>query len=241
MKNKFFVYHRAINSEASFSKFLDIAKSSKYSVVAEGDLCWSDMQNDILIYIHHPDLSGKSISKKRLQSDCKILELEKILQIDSSANFILELKDGNSDIDSFLYKLKSLLESYKANNILIDAFSVDYLKKVKEIIPDIKISLHTKLVFGRYILETSYKKPYIKIHNIYNLPFVDFVTISYATTHVNFFGLDIDKSYRHIYLSGKKLNLGAIKTIKAFNRAIDSGTCYLYLRSRIVKQYFSYI
>jgi len=240
MTNKIFVYHRAINSESNYDEFLQTSKSINHAIAAEGDLCWTTINNKSLIYIYHPDLSGKSISKEKLSelyNSNNLLTIEKIFSMDSKKNFILELKDGDDDIESFLTELKLIIAKYSVKNILVDAFSVEYLKKVKDIIPEVKTSLHTKMISGKNVLETTYQFPYIKFHNLYDLNFIDYITISYSTTHVNLFDLNIDSTYRHVYQSNKKLNLGSIKNIEAFDKAMKSKVEYIYLRSKEVKKY----
>jgi len=237
LKEKKFVYHRALNTEMAFREFLTLAKNSEYSLAAEGDVCWAYINNEFVIYIHHPDVQGKSLSNETivelLQKD-ELLTLDKLFSINADSNFILELKTGNGDLNDFFVAFRATLERHNVQNAIVDAFSAEQLKALKVAMPEIKTSLHTKFLMGKYVLETTFEKPYVRLHNIYEMDYIDYFTISYGTTHVNLFNLDIDKSYSHIYAAKKMLNLGAIKNMEAFDKAINSQTQYIYLRSKEV-------
>jgi hypothetical protein len=239
VEKKKFVYHRALNTEAAFREFLVLNAKSDYTLAAEGDVCWAYIDGAFVIYIHHPDVQGKSLSNARvielLQED-KLLTLDKLFSINADSNFILELKTGNGDLGGFFVAFREILERHNVQNVIVDAFSVEQLKALKLAMPEIKTSLHTKFLISEYVLETTFEKPYIRLHNIYDMDYIDYFTISYGTTHVNLFNLSVDNSYSHIYKAGKKLNLGAIKNMEAFDKAIHSQTEYIYLRSKTVRE-----
>lgn len=237
IKEKKFVYHRALNSESAFREFLDLNAKSKYVLAAEGDVCWACINDEFIIYIHHPDVQGKSLSNETILELLKkdeLFTLDKLFSMDSDINFILELKTGNGNLNDFFMVFRETLEKYDVQNALVDAFSVEQLKALKIVMPNIKTSLHTKFLMGKYVAETTFEKPYFRMHNINNLEFIDYFTISYTTTHVNLFNLDVDKSYSEIYKASKKLNLGSIKSMDSFEKAIDSKAEYIYLRSKEV-------
>jgi len=243
-ESKKFVYHRALNSEVAFREFVALSKASDYSLAAEGDLCWTYIDGEFVIYLHHPDAQGKALSNekvKELFASNELFTLEKLFHINSEVNFILELKTGDGTIEEFCLAFEKTLKKYNVKNVLVDAFSVEQLRALKKIMPTIKTSLHTKFVFSKYVLESTFEKPYIRIHNLYNLDFIDYVTISYTTTHVNLFNLKIDESYKHIFLSGKKLNLGSIKSVEAFDKMMNSQVEYAYLRSSYVRENYEKI
>lgn len=207
-------------------------------MAAEGDICWAYIDGTYIIYIHHPDVQGNSLSDanlKELLLNDELFTLEKLFCIDSSVNFILELKTGRGEIEGFFKEFKKILKKFDVKNLVVDSFSVEQLRGLKVVIPEIKTSMHTKLVLGKYVLETTFEKPYIKVHNLYSLDFIDYITISYTTTHVNLFHLNIDKSFSHVYKSNKHLSLGSIKSLDALEKAITSKAEYIYLRSEIVK------
>jgi len=237
LNEKKYVYHRALNSEVAFRNFLDKAQNSKHTLVAEGDICWAFIDNKFIIYIYHPDVQGKSLSNQKvveLSKKDELFTLDKLFCINKDVHFILELKTGNGVLEDFFMAFKNTLIKYEVKNVLVDAFSVEQLKVFKKVVPDVKTSLHTKFIFQNYVAETTFEKPYFRLHNLYDLDFIDSLTISYATTHVNFFNLDIDKAYSHVYSSNKALNLGSIKTIDSFNKALNSNAEYIYLRSKEV-------
>jgi len=245
LKDKKFVYHRALNSEAAFREFLERDAASKYTLAAEGDICWIELDGECVIYIHHPDAAGKPLSSKKvkelLEKD-ELFTLEKLLSINATANFILELKTGEGDLSAFLLAFREILERFDVQNAIVDAFSAEQLKALKTVMPNIKTSLHTKFLMGCYVLETTFEKPYFRAHNIYKMDYIDTFTISYKTTHTNLFDLDIDKSYHHIHKAKKSLNLGAIKNMTAFKRALSSNAEYIYLRSsEVLESYEAYL
>ena len=238
VKEKKFVYHRALNTEVAFRVFLELNATSEYALSAEGDVCWAYIDSAFIIYIHHPDVQGKSLSNEKiveLLAKDELFTLEKLFSINSDINFILELKTGNGDLEDFFLAFGKTLKKYDVKNTLVDAFSVEQLKTIKRVIPQIKTSLHTKFLIGKYVLETTFEAPYLRIHNIYEMDYVDYFTISYTTTHVNLFNLDVDSSYQEIYKADKKLNLGSIKSMEALDKALNSKADYIYLRSSQVK------
>jgi len=237
LENKKYVYHRALNTEAAFKEFVALSTESKQTLAAEGDICWAYINDAFVIYIHHPDVQGKSLSNEQvseLLAKDELFTLDKLLSINSQVNFILELKTGNGVLEEFFKAFKTTLEKYKVKNAVVDAFSVEQLKGLKKIMPEIQTSLHTKFVMGKYVLETTFEKPYLRLHNLYDLDFIDYITISYTTTHVNLFNIDIDTSYHHIYESNKKLSLGSVKSLESFDKVINSQAEYIYLRSKEV-------
>jgi hypothetical protein len=237
--SKKFVYHRALNTEDAFRSFLVKNADSNYTLAAEGDVCWAFIEDEFVIYIHHPDVQGKALSNekiKELLEKEELFTLEKLFSIDANVNFILELKTGNGDLVAFFESFKNILERFEVKNALVDAFSVEQLKTLKRVIPELKTSLHTKFVLGKYVLETTFEKPYLRLHNLYDLECIDYITLSYASTHVNLFNLDVDSSFDEVYKSNKGLNLGAIKTMEHFAKAMESQTEYVYLRSKSVVQ-----
>ncbi len=208
-------------------------------MAAEGDVCWAYIDGTYVIYIHHPDVQGKSLSNETitdLLAKDELLTLEKLFSINSSVNFILELKTGNGDIDDFFKEFKKILEKFDVKTVVVDAFSVEQLRGLKAVMPEMKTSLHTKLVLGKYVLESTFEKPYIRVHNLYDLNFIDYITISYTTTHVNLFNLDIDTSYKNVFASNKHLSLGSVKSLDSFKKVMNSKAEYIYLRSDDVKQ-----
>jgi hypothetical protein len=234
LQNKKFVYHRALNSKLAFENFLQKNAASNYTLAAEGDICWAYIDGEFVIYIHHPDVQGKSLSNehiKELLAKDELFTLEKLLSINSDVHFIFELKTGNGDLDAFLAVFRASLEHFDVQNAIVDAFSLEQLKALKKAMPHIKTSLHTKFLFGNYVLESTFERPYLRVHKIAEMDSVDYFTLSFTTTHVNFLGLDIDTSYKEIYKAEKKLNLGAIKNMVAFKRAVESNAEYIYLRS----------
>jgi len=74
------------------------------------------------------------------------------------------------------------------------------------------------------------------LHNLNSLDFIDYITLSYTTTHANLFNLDVDKTYTEVYNASKGLNLGSIKSMESFDKALNSKTEYIYLRSKTVLQ-----
>ena len=245
LKNKKFVYHRALNSEAAFRAFLALNAASKQTLAAEGDICWAEIDGEFVIYVHHPDIQGKSLSNERVKellAKDELFTLEKLLTIDSDAHFIFELKTGNGDLSAFLMAFKHLLERFDVQNAIIDAFSSRQLQALKSLMPEIKTSLHTKCVFGSYVLESTFERPFLAIRKMESMGHIDYFTLSYKSTHINLLGLDIDASLRQIYKAGKKLNLGAIKDMAAFKCAVASNAEYIYLRSaEVLENYEAYL
>ena len=236
------MHHRALNTQKAFEEFVSLSEKSEQTLAGEGDICWAYIDGTYVIYIHHPDVQGKSLSDekiKELLAKEKLFTLEKLFTINSSVNFILELKTGTGEIEGFFKEFKNILEKFDVRSVIVDAFSVAQLRGLKTYIPDIQTSMHTKFVFGKYVLESTFEKPYLKLHKLYDLDCIDYITLSYTTTHVNLLSLDIDKSFREVFLSNKQLNLGSIKSLDALKKAVYSKAEYIYLRSDVVRKNYS--
>jgi hypothetical protein len=242
IKEKKFVYHRALNTERAFKEFVELNANSKYELSAEGDVCWAYIDSAFIIYIHHPDVQGKSLSNEKiveLLAKDELFTLDKLFSINSDVNFILELKTGNGNLEDFFLAFRETLKKYSVQNALVDAFSAEQLKALKKVMPHIKTSLHTKFLLGKYVAETTFEAPYFRVHNIYDMDYVDYFTISYTTTHINLLNLDVDSSYEEIYKAGKNLNLGSIKSMESLDKALNSQVEYIYLRSPQVKKNYT--
>ncbi len=237
MSKKILVHHRALNTKENFVKYLEETKNKNdsYIYAAEGDLCWVYIDNKPLIYIYHPDLSGNPLSNDEISSLYEkglLFTLEDLFKIDSQTHFILELKSGLGDTKKAFEQINSLIKKYDVKNFIVDAFYLKYLKILKEVNPNIRTSLHTKFIFNKYVLETTYQKPYVNIHNIYNLKCVDIFTLSYSTSLINLLNLNIDKYLVHVYKANKQINFGSVKNTKTFNKVMKSQVSHIYLRSK---------
>lgn len=245
MSKKILVHHRALNSKENFLNYLDDIQSKNDSneYAAEGDLCWITINNKPIIYIYHPDLSGNPLAEADILSlydQGLLFTLENLFTINSTTNFVLELKSGLGDTYKAFEEINRILKAYDIQNFIIDTFSYDYLKLIKKINPEIQTSLHTKFIYKQYVLETTYQKPFIKIHTIKNLKEVDIFTLSYKTSFMNIFNLDIDTYLSEVYKHGKTINFGAVKSIKALNKVLNSQASHIYLRSKEVLHHLGF-
>ncbi len=233
------IHHRALKDLFSFQRFRKNERMfPEFFHAAEGDLCWDTTDtSQPLLYMYHPDILGRPLKKKAVHNGIEtgtLLPLETLFQTDPKARFIIELKSGKGSVTKALKELNSLLQKYNIRHTIIDAFSVRFLKIAKKLCPGAQTSLHTKMVWGDKILETAFQLPFIKLHQLTDLNFIDIITVSYSSSLARLMGDDINTCFGKVYEHNKSLNLGAIKTIPLLERAKNSRAQAIYLRSRQV-------
>lgn len=245
MHTKIFVHHRALNTKENFLNYLNEINSVKDENIyaAEGDLCWFIHNGKPIIYIYHPTLTGNPLKEDEILNLYKkdlLFTLEDLFKINSETHFVLELKSGTGSTYEAFQEINRLIQQYNVKNFIVDAFSYNYLKLIKEINPNIKTSLHTKFIYSNFILETTYEKPFIKLHKVQDLPAADIFTLSYKTSLMNIFNLDIDTYLNKVFKHGKTINFGAVKSVPALQKILKSNVNHIYLRSKEVLNHLGF-
>lgn len=226
--NKFgFVHHRKLNSLQSLqSVYSQLDVYPQFHHIVEGDLCWYFSGKRKYLYFWHPRFLVDKLNARQLdeaRENKKIFFIEDLFtHFDPRIRYIIELKTGIGDPDEVFAKLASDLLNGLQNNFWVDAFSLNYLKKLKNIDNSIPTSLHTKVVLSNLVLKSAVEFPPLNLHRISTLDFVDIITLSYNTSISNFLPIQIDDLCKCISQSGKKLVLGGLNTVQMFEAAKSS-------------------
>lgn len=223
------VHHRALNALATLQNIAKISlQYPNFTHIAEGDICWHFSKGRQDIYFRHPkylidNLSSKEIDEQKEKG--KLFTLEDFLtNTPNNLNFIIELKTGKGDKLSAFKKLTGMLQETLKNRFWLDGFSVKQLSLIKKCDCTTPTSLHTKLIVGKRILETTPEIFPLNFHDVTKLEIVDIITLSYNTSvfahHKSVTALE--QGCVELFKAQKSLVLGGLKTPAMFNIAMQS-------------------
>ena len=232
------IHHGFLNDYGKLISLLPAASSpgARFTEIAEGDLCWLVDRGRSHLFFKHPSLTNRLPSRARLLDDLhrgNLLTLDKILSPRlKSLRFILELKTGYGDPRVALRKALRLMQRHARGRYWVDAFNPQMLKLVKSLSPHTPTSLHTPIgVYGRYLVRTTYERPRLSLLDLYRLPQVDAVTVTFQprpSTMVRPLEAAIAQTHRHVFSAGKHLILGGIRNPRTFNRVQQCGAVAAY-------------
>lgn len=210
----------------------------EYVEIAEGDVCWLVEGGEVQLFFMHPSLTYRLPKPAEIRAAIargELPTLEDVLASEFSAlPLIVELKTGHGSRRQALAKLLSELEDKAAGRYWIDTFHPGHLALVKELSPKSPTSLHSRLgVYGRRIWRTTYEFPNVSLMNLYRLPQVDAVTITYKNSPALLFrsvGATIDGVHKHVHLAGKELVFGGIQSEVGFQAVARSKARAAYMK-----------
>jgi len=179
-----FVHHRAMNTAARLTDAMAAAKSRPDLIhVVEGDLCWHQSGSQCLFYFHHPAVLTDRLPKHvidRRRAEGRLHLLEDVLDSATpSMRYVFELKVGDGDPAVAIRALVDRLEDALPGRYWIDAFALEHLALVKHANPAAPTSLHSRLMLGRWVLQSAPKRRPLSIHHADQLPHVDALTLTY--------------------------------------------------------------
>lgn len=232
------IHHGFLNDCRKLKSLLPAARDprSNFTEIAEGDLCWLVDRGKSHLFFKHPSLTNRLPSRARLLDDLnqgRLLTLDTILSPRlSSLRFILELKTGYGDPRLALRKALRLMQRHARGRYWVDAFNPQLLKLVKSLSPHTPTSLHTPVgVYGRYLVRTTYERPRVSLLDLYRLPHVDAITVTFQprpSVMVRPLEAAIARTHRHVFSAGKHLILGGIRSPRTFNRVQQCGAVAAY-------------
>ena len=232
------IHHGYLNDTNKLKSLVPAAErpDSNFTEIAEGDLCWLVDRGTSHLFFKHPSLTNRLPSPARLLNDLrqgKLLTLEQILSPRlSSLRFILELKTGYGDPRLALRKALRLMQRHARGRYWVDAFNPRLLMLVKSLSPHTPTSLHTPVgVYGRYLVRTTYERPRVSLLDLYRLPHVDAITVTYQprpSTMVRPLQSAIARTHRHVFNAGKHLILGGVRSPSTFNEVQQCGAVAAY-------------
>lgn len=229
--NRFgFVHHRALNSRAAFQAASEAAQERPDLIhILEGDLCWHFDGAQKEFYFRHPDFLTDVLSLQELDAAREhgtLFGLQEIIDSpDPNLRYIIELKTGIGDLTQVMKELAGILQEKLRNRYWLDGFSLRQLRAVKIVDPEVPTSLHTKMVFGDFVLRTAPEFFPLSIHRIRNLLEIDAITLTYKTSLAHWFkfaGATINSTCEKVISNGKVLILGGLTSPDRFLLAAES-------------------
>lgn len=218
-----FVHHRALNSPQAFRDAVALASRTDVCHVLEGDLCWHALGGRRLYYFRHPKWLLDTLPPAELErsrAEGRLVMLEDVLaERAEGLRFIIELKVGVGDRAAVLRDVTGLLREAHPGRHWFDGFSLRLLAAVKRAEPTAATSLHTKLVWGGWVLRSAPEVPPLSLHHLAALPYVDAVTLTWKTSPSRLLGGGIDDACRSVRASGKALILGGLTSPQSFAEA----------------------
>jgi len=235
------IHHGYLNDFDRLSSLVPAAErpDSHFTEVAEGDLCWLEDRGKCHLFFKHPSLTNRLPPPAQLLKDLrrgKLLTLERILNPAlRSIRFILELKTGYGDVRAALSKALRLMQRHARGRYWVDSFNPRLLGLVKSVSPRTPTSLHTGGIYGRYLVRTTYERPRLSLIDLYRLPQVDAITVTYQrrpSEMVRPLEAAIARNHRHVFSAGKHLILGRVRSPRTFNRVQQCGAVAAYRSGR---------
>lgn len=219
-----FVHHRALNSLDAFRAAVRQARTrSDVCHVLEGDLCWDTSGGRRSYYFRHPKWLVDTlppVEQDRARAEGRLVTLEDVLaERTDGLRFIIELKVGVGDMDAVLRDVTGLLQEAHPGRHWFDGFSLRLLSAVKRANPAAATSLHTKLVWGNWVLRSAPELLPLSLHRLHDLEFIDAVTLTWRTSPARLFGAGINDACRGVTGLGKALVLGGLTSSGAFEQA----------------------
>lgn len=221
------IHHGYLNDYAQLTSLAHYADNHpRYTEVAEGDLCWLVDGGETHLFFKHPTLTNHLPTPDQIRDDIqtgKLHTLEDILNPRlANLKFILELKTGYGDAQPAVEKAMNLMQAHARGRYWVDAFNPQLLAMVKQVSPTTYTSLHTQLgVYGRYLVRTTYERPRVKLLDLYKLPMVDAITVTFQrrpSSVVRPLESLIERIHRHVFGAGKQLIMGGVRNPKTFDK-----------------------
>ena len=231
------IHHGYLNDFNKLSSLVPEAEApdSRFTEIAEGDLCWVEDRGKCHLFFKHPSLTNRLPSPAILLKDLrqgKLLTLERILCPSlASLRFILELKTGYGDLRVALRRALYLMQRHARGRYWVDAFNPQVLGLVKSVSPRTPTSLHTGGIYGRYLVRTTYERPRVSLMDLYRLPQVDAVTVTFQrrpSVMVGRLEAALAHNHRHVFSAGKHLILGGVRSPHTFHRVQQCGAVAAY-------------
>jgi hypothetical protein len=219
-----FVHHRALNSPEAFRTAVRLAESrDDVCHVLEGDLCWDVSNGRRSYYFRHPKWLLDTLppaEQDRARAEGRLVTLEDVLaERTPTLRYIIELKVGVGDTDAVLRDVTGLLQEAHPGRHWFDGFSLRLLAAVKRANPAAATSLHTKLVWGGWVMRSAPELFPLSLHRLKGLDYVDAVALTWKTSPARLLGAGIDAACRGVTGAGKALILGGLTSVKAFEQA----------------------
>lgn len=229
-----FIHHRALNSPEAFRAAAAQATRADVVHVLEGDLCWYAAGGRTCYYFRHPRRLTDTLSPTALdqaQAEGRLVTLEDVLaETTPGLRYILELKAGVGDLRSVLRDVTGRMREAHPERYWFDGFSLRLLAAVKRADPTAPTSLHTKLVWGDWVLRSAPEFFPLSLHRIRSLDCIDAVTLTWKTSPARLLGASIDAVCRGVRDANKALILGGLTSPSSFEQARASNAVAGYAK-----------
>ena len=232
------VHHRKLNSPDG----LDSVRSAQtelpqYVHIAEGDVCWTVLDGEIVPYLYHPDrlIDLPSDDELRVSRDeGRLWSLERALEPQyEDLIFIAELKIGRGSRRRAIAGIAEMLESRKHGRFWIDTFSLRDSKTVKETCPTVATSLHVNVLLGGWTLKTAFELFPVSLRRRTKMEHLDVLTLTYGGSFQQrspWGWASTERTVERVAEGGKHLVYGGVRTQDMFRRVSETGVKAAYIK-----------
>ncbi len=232
------VHHRKLNSQEGLEGILPALDAyPEYLHVAEGDLCWAQDGDDLLLYMHHPDAVYDTLSPAQLRERAdagELWTLERALDARyDGLLFVVELKTGRGSRDAAIQAAVQQLQARRPGRYWFDTFAIADTVAIKDADPAAITSLHTKILSGSRVLETAPSPVRVRWAALGQLGATDLLTVTYKTSPQRLFawaGASLAKTVEAVERHDKRVVCGGVATPAMFSEVQRAGARGAYIK-----------
>ncbi len=232
------VHHRKLNTPEGLDSVLPALEAyPEYLHAAEGDLCWSISDDEVLLYMHHPDRVYDTLSPSELAraaSEGELWTLEAALdERYRDLLFVVELKTGRGPRARAIAAAVDLLQRRRPGRFWFDTFTLADNRAIKAADPDVATSLHTKALSSKRVLETAPTPLRVSYPRLDTLASTDILTLTYKTSPQRLFGwagASLQTTVRQVHGAGKIVVCGGVGTPRMFEEVCTAGARGAYIK-----------
>jgi len=177
-----YIHHRALNRRAALAIAQKaVAEFPGVTHVFEGDVCWHFAGGRSDLYFRHPLLFFDSLSAEAIDARRPIRVEDLPALVPKGVFLAIELKIGRGPWREAVARLLKLLDRDFAGRYWIDGFSLNLMRHVKAMRPDLTVTLHTEHVSGGKALVVSPDSPWPRRMPLAEIP-LDGVSVRWHGT-----------------------------------------------------------
>lgn len=181
-------FHRGGNSLSDLTRIINNTKnfsSDEFNFAVECDLKWTKDNGEVIPYVEHGGGLGESVynnGSKLAAAERRgdALSLDAVLDNDEKLLYNFDVKCGLGDSYKALERTLTIADKYaKVRNVWFMAFNLDYLRRSKEVNPEIPTMFTSFFTMGynKLLHQPSFRNPllweFVKLSEMNN---VDIIT-----------------------------------------------------------------
>ncbi len=172
---------------------LEVGAPRQLKHILEGDLNWITVNGKTIPYLWHPTWPTQVLDtwqavRRRISSGRAVLLEEVINSLHASEDILLDIKQGNSNLENAMDTVDKCLQTAKMQNrTYIVSYSADTLRRWSKVLPYAKRVLHTFVMAGRFGLELKLGPSWIDVlssvrfSDVLKSPHVDILMVSFPS------------------------------------------------------------